>query len=474
MSDWSASPRLRSVHTVQGGCPYASSSAPEPSDPLPIYGSEFSANPHATYLKLRDRGPIAPVEIAPDVYGYITTTYQSAMYVLRGTPGDFAKDPNHWAALREGRVPPDSPAREMLKPRPNAQWMDDDPHDRLRTAITESLALGDTYALVPIVNHVADRLLDAVAPSGQIDLIADYAHQLPTWVLIEAFGCPASLSRRIVAGLEKMFHTADDAKEANHDLETDCLALINLKRDRPGEDITSRLLSHDANLTSEELVHQLILLFGAGSQLLTDTIGNTLKLFIDDQQFNGDFHCGVTTVREALDWVFWADSPVANYHPVYPRKKITYQGIVLGPGEPVLVSYAMANCDPALGKDSHDRAKRSGNRGHLAWGAGVHRCPSPARDMARLISETAVERVLSRFTDLALACSRAQLSRKPGTFFSSWSALPCQFTPTPSLGSSVCPPLTPQSEESTGQPSAPSAPSVRRRGWRVLSRRSGQ
>ncbi|MFD4529475.1 hypothetical protein ACFWP7_37340 [Streptomyces sp. NPDC058470] len=101
------SPRAAAgIPLSSGNCPYsAASSAALPTYPQPIYGPEFSANRRATYDQLRVLGPIVPCEIAPGVYGYITTAYRSALYLLRNTPMLFAKDPIHWQALRDGEVP---------------------------------------------------------------------------------------------------------------------------------------------------------------------------------------------------------------------------------------------------------------------------------------------------------------------------------------------------------------------------------
>lgn len=84
---------------------------PPPQRPLPIYGPAFDADPQATYRRLREQGPVVPVEISPGLFGYLAVTYQACVYLLRNTPSLFAKDPtDHWEALKTGQIPPDSPA----------------------------------------------------------------------------------------------------------------------------------------------------------------------------------------------------------------------------------------------------------------------------------------------------------------------------------------------------------------------------
>ncbi len=416
------SPRFPDEPAPAHRCPHGASGT----GPLPIHGPEFSADPRGTYAALRAMGAIAPVEITEGVFGHLTTTYRAALHLLRNTPGKFAKDPRtHWRDLREGRVPADSPALMMMQPRDNALWMDGPEHARLRGAITSSLERVDTHALADTVARTADGLLDAICERGQGDLVADYADVLPMLVLIEMFGSPPEVGRAIVQAIAKLFDTAQDAAQANAELEAACLRLARLKADESGDDVTSWLLQHEAGLTDDEMVQTIVLVVGAGTAPSTNLIANALLLMIDDERFSGNVFDGVQPVSDALDHVLWEDPPVSNYCPLYPVGHQEYEGAALEPGVPILVSFAAANSDPRLAAAAH---RRAGNRAHLAFSAGVHGCPAP--DLARVIAETAVERVLDRLPDVTLACDRDRLARRPGTFHSGWASLPVTFPPT--------------------------------------------
>ncbi|MEU7322586.1 cytochrome P450 [Streptomyces griseoviridis] len=395
-----------------------------PSQPLPIFGPEFTADPHATYALLRGQGPIAPVEISPGVWGYLTTTYRSALYLLRNTPNRFSKNPRHWQALTAGQVPPDSPALMMMQPRDNALWMDGHEHARLRHAITGSLARVDTHALAATVASIADQLIDFFAPTGSSDLVAQYADPLPMLTMIEVFGSPPEIGQRITTAIAALFDTAQDAAAANSDLEAACLALTRLKRAAPQRDVTSWLI--DAGLSDEEMVQTILLVIGAATTPSSNLIMNALQRIITDPRFAGSVHDGVQPVSDALDEVLWSDPPVSNYSPLYALGPQMFEGLEIQPGFPILVSFAAANGDPTL---SLSPTSYAGNRGHLAFSAGVHACPAP--DLARIIAETAIERALDRLPHLALA--NTQLFRRPGTFHSGFTALPVHFQPAAAL-----------------------------------------
>jgi hypothetical protein len=113
---------------------------------------------------------------------------------------------------------------------------------------------------------------------------------------------------------------------------------------------------------------------------------------------------------------------MANYSASYPVKDIYFAGVQLPAAEPVVISFAAANNDPALLKQ-----RRSGNRGHLAWSAGEHACP--AQQHARLIASVAIEKLLDRLPDMQLAVAVDELVWRPGPFHRALTALPVRFTP---------------------------------------------
>ena len=410
------------THPTPGtSCPATAVSAAA-TGPLPIHGPAFSADPHATYRMLRARAPIMPVEISAGLYGYLTVTYRSALHLLRNTPARFVKDPSRWEALKRGQVPHDSPALMMMQPRDNALWADGAEHARLRHAITSSLARVDTHALANDVARIADQLIDTFAATGSCDLVAQYADPLPMLTMIDMFGCPPSLGRRIVVAVTRLFDTDSDAVQANAELEAACLELTHLKRTRPRQDVTTHLI--EAGLGDSEMIQTILLLIGAGSTPSSNLIMNALRLIITDPRFAGTVHTGVKPLSDALDEVLWTNPPLSNYSPLYAVGEQYYEGVLLQPGYPILVSFAAANGDPAL---HFTPGARAGNRGHLAFSAGVHACPAP--DLARIIAETALERAVDRLGGLALAVDPHQLTARPATFHSGLTALPAIFHP---------------------------------------------
>ncbi|WP_223267558.1 cytochrome P450 [Streptosporangium nondiastaticum] len=396
-----------------------------PGPPTPMYGPDFAADPHAVYARLRTLGPAAPVELAPGARATLVTDYRAALEVLR-TPEIFGKDARRWRSLADGRVAPDNPVVPMMAYRPNCLFSDGEAHTRLRQAVTDSLARIDPNALRGYVERSADTLIDRFAGLGEADLLGAYAKVLPLLVFQQLFGCPPELGDRLVEGFSGIFDGVD-AERADALITSSLVELIALKREQPGADMTSWLMAHHARLSDEELIHQHVVLIGAGTEPQQNLIANALRLLLSDDRFAGDLAGGSMPVEDALDEVLWLDPPMANYGVHYPVQDVDFGGVPLAAGEPVVVSFAAANTDPAL-----LTTRRTGNRAHLAWSAGPHHCP--AKDAARLIAAVAVEKLLDRLPDLELAVPADRLVWRPGPFHRALTALPVRFPPAPPAG----------------------------------------
>ncbi|HET6860907.1 MAG TPA: cytochrome P450 [Streptomyces sp.] len=401
------------------GCPAHASGAS-----VPLHGPEFAADPQGFYQHLRGYGPAGPVELAPGVEATLVTDYSAALHVLQN-PDVFARDSRRWRALSEGRVQLDSPVLPMMAYRPNCLFTDGAEHLRLRQAVTDSLARIDSHRLSRHVDRVAAYLIDQFDGSGRADLIADYAQLLPLLVFNDLFGCPAEIGDRLVHGISCLFDGVD-VERANEILTQALFELVTLKRSQPGEDITSWLIQHEAQLTDEEMIHQVVLLIGAGTEPTQNIIANALRLLLSDDKYSGGQHSAGLLVEDAINDVLWNSPPIANYASHYPVYDVDLGGVRLAAGTPVVISFAAANTDPALSTSNANRQMLS-KRAHLAWGAGPHACP--AKDPALLIAVLAIEKLLNSLPDIDLAVPVDMLVWRPGPFHRALKSLPARFTP---------------------------------------------
>ncbi|WP_084522731.1 cytochrome P450 [Nocardia inohanensis] len=399
-----------------GGCPVRHASPNSVEGPRILLGTEeFAADPHAAYREMRRRyGSMVPIELAPDVPATLVIDYQTALRILND-PDHFPADPRAW----QQTIPEDSPVRPMMQWYPNALRNSGAAHARYRGAYSAAIDGIDLHAVHSTVERIAAPLIEAFATEGSADLVSQYALPLVFQVLNEMVGCSAELGHRVATGMAALFDTVN-AAWGMQTLSEALLELIALRRAQPGDDVTSRMAHHSSALTDEEMLYQLVSFYGAGIEPMQNLISNTLLLMLTDDRFGGDVLGGSLSTRDALDEVLFNDPPMANFSISFPRQPILIDNAWLPAHQPVLISLAACNNDPAIAGGD-----RTGNRSHLAWSAGPHACP--ARSVAYVVVQNAIDQLLDILPDLRLGVAKSEISWRPGPFHRAMVALPVVF-----------------------------------------------
>ncbi|WP_347814600.1 cytochrome P450 [Streptomyces sp. Tu 3180] len=281
---------------------------------IPLYEADFASNPQAAYRRMREEsGPLVPVDLAPGVPATLVVGYEQARRIL-GDPMRFPSDPRAW----QKTIPDTCPVLPMMEWRPNALRSAGTEHARYRAANTTALDAIDQHALRALVEKAAHQTISGFRHDGKADLLAQYAWPIAFHVLSTLLGCPDQIGHRIADGMAKIFDGVN-ATIGNQILTQAVTDLVALRRHQPGNDLTTRLLSHTVRLDDTEMIHQIVTLYGAGIEPLTNLITNTLLRLLTHIGFSGDLHAADASVREALDTVLYRDPPLANFCMSYPH-----------------------------------------------------------------------------------------------------------------------------------------------------------
>lgn len=387
-----------------------------------LHTPEFAADPYAVYREMRRRHrALVPVELAPGVPATLVIRYATAVQILND-PARFPADPRDW----QQSIPEDCPVLPMLEWRPNALRNTGSEHERYRAANKDAIDAVDLHAMHAVVERIAVPLINTFCEAGSADLLEQYIYPVVQSTLDHMLGCTADIGERVAVGTAMMFDAQSDAAEGGAMLLDALHEHIAYKRAHPGDDITTRLLRHPAELDDTEMVHQLVTLYSSGLEPGVHLIANTLRLMLIDDRFAADLLGGSLPTRDALDTTLFEDPPLANYCVTYPRQPQLINDVWLPAHEPVIISMAAVGDDPDV-----NRGDRTGNRSHLAWSAGPHACP--ATSVAYLTACDAIDQLLDALPEIELAVPPEQLEWRPGPFHRALAGLPVTFPPSPLL-----------------------------------------
>lgn len=405
------------MSSQQNGCPVAPGPLVGSAARVSLYSPEFARDPHAGYREMRRRfGSLVPVELSPGVPATLVIGYRTALRILHD-PERFPADPQRW----QQSVPDDCPVKPMMEARDNALRTAGDQHSRLRRSFS-GLGEVDLYRVRAAVGRVAEQLINLFCGVGSCDLLAQYVAPLTFSVLADLMGFPEDAAQEAWAGMAAMLDTVD-AQRGQERFITALSGVVAHKRAAPRDDLTSALISHRERLTDYEVINQAALVFAAGTEPTAYLVLNTILLMLTDDRFAGGLISGELSTRDALDEVLFNDPPLANFSMSYPRQPQLIDDVWLPADQPVVISLAACNNDPDIASGD-----RTGNRSHLAMGAGPHACP--AQTMAYTIAQEAIDLLLDALPEMRLGVPVSELSWRSGPFHRALTSLWVVFPPT--------------------------------------------
>jgi cytochrome P450 len=284
----------------------------------------------------------------------------------------------------------------------------------VRRLIMGALSPRAIAEMEPDLIALVDRLLDALAAKGNVELIGDFAAAIPVQVIGNLLDVPMpereplrDWSLAILGALEPVIG-AEAFARGNRAVE-EFLAyleiLVERRRAKPGNpdrDVLTRLIQGEDNgerLTAKELLHNCIFLLNAGHETTTNLIGNGLVALsrhpTEKRRLIDNPGLIKTAVEEILR--FESSNQLGNR---MATERVDVGGITLAAGTPVTLCIGAANRDPAQFADPERLdIGRTPNR-HLAFATGAHQCAGMA--LARLEGAIAISRFMARFPDYTL------------------------------------------------------------------------
>ncbi|MFF5496915.1 cytochrome P450 [Streptomyces aquilus] len=378
---------------------------------------------HGEAARIRERGPVAPVELPHGVPAWAVGD-PALLRRLLADPRVSKDARQHWPRWAEGRVSPDWPLFTWVAVQNMFTAYGAD-HKRLRNLVAKVFTARRTAALRPRVEAITDALLDRVAEAGEgghvVDLREEFCYPLPIQVIGELLGLPEEQGPELRAVVDGVFHTSADAAEVA-DIYARFYAamhqLVETKRALPGDDLTSALIAtHDddgAHLSEQELLDTLVLLISAGHETTVNLLDNAVHALLTHPGQLALVRTGQASWDDVIEETLRVEAPVANLPLRYAVTDLDLaelggpEGAVIRAGEAILAAYAAAGRDPGHhGADADVFDVTRADKDHLAFGYGAHHCLGAP--LGRLEARVALPALFARFPGLALAVAPGEL-----------------------------------------------------------------
>ncbi|KFA88181.1 cytochrome P450 [Archangium violaceum] len=349
----------------------------------------------------------APVYFSPQLQGYILTRYDDITTVL--------KDAEIQSAQLTGWIdqfPPE--AQRQLQPLRSSLilWMGHTnvaDHQRVQRVLRRYFTAATVEGLRPRVEAIVKMLLDAVQDKGELDVVQDIAHPLPTHIIGELLGVPAEdrgLFMQWSRDINNLFQMSDletllKTQKAVLDVQDYMRPIVEARRREPRNDLTSVLVAAQREgqlISDDELVGNCVMLMFGGHETTAYLIANSvLALMQHPEQFEM-LKANPKLLPSAIDEVLRYDGSVDMLMRV-TTKPLELVGGKVPANSLLLLMLRAGNRDPDMYTEPNrfDITRRTNVR-NLAFGSGPFYCLGSA--LAQMEGQICLGEMLRRMPNL--------------------------------------------------------------------------
>ncbi|MGZ4972779.1 MAG: cytochrome P450 [Limisphaerales bacterium] len=363
-----------------------------------LLNPEVLADPYPLFHRLRTEDP---VHWDTFLHSWVVTRYVDVVRVLKEFSAARTPSPEQLTAIGLSQLNPI--AQVMIK---QMLFLDPPAHTRIRGLASAAFTPAKVEALRSHIREITRELIDKVAASGRMEVIADLAEPLPCIVTAEMLGVPVEDHRRLkfwsqdfAEMLGNFQHNPDHAArilKSTEEMTTYFRCAMRNENLRPDGLVCSlrdAKLQGDS-LTEEEVVANCIVTMVGGQETTTNLIGNGVLSLLRNPEQLEKLRANPALIPSAVEEMLRYESPGQHTARLAPEDT-EIGGKTIHKRQAVMAVMAAANRDPERFPDP-DRLDiaRTDNK-HVAFGHGAHFCFGAA--LARIEGQIVFEELLQRF-----------------------------------------------------------------------------
>ncbi|MFF5264655.1 cytochrome P450 [Actinomadura viridis] len=370
------------------------------------FESSHLADPYPLWSEAQEHAPF----YAEKAGFWVVTRYADVLQVTRDTKTFSSRE-----SLNFKPVPAElRPRLPHGFPQAYPSLINTDPpeHARIRKIANRTLTPRYVEKMLPSIERIANRLIDAFVDDGRADIVSRFAVPLPVTIIADFLGVPASdqdtfqrwsddafLMANPTLDDETFFACATSMAELNEYLG----ARIAERREAPRDDLLSRLIHEtddESRLSNEEIISTTAQLLIGGNVTTSDLLGNILIVLLSDLdrlRYAQDHPDRLTNIIEEV--LRYKSSIRGLFR--HTTRDVEVGGALIPAGATVWVVFGAANHDRTVFPEpSKFDPERDNLTSHIAFGRGTHFCIGAP--LARAEARVALRLLLDRLPNLRL------------------------------------------------------------------------
>jgi cytochrome P450 len=368
-------------------------------EPFDLYSPEIDADPFPYYAVLREK---YPCYWSANARSWILSRYD-----------DIAAAAQDWTTFSssEGNMIDELPGRS------GATLGTTDPprHDRLRALAQAAFLKRNLLHMIEPAQDIADAALDRIVQLREFDFVTDYSSRITVDLLFRAMGLPArdptEIRRKVVLSVSTDKAVRGRTPEqiaAFKELGDFLTSEVASRRRNPADDLITRLAEAEIDgdrLSDREVVLTSATFVMAGVESLSSFMSMLALNLHDFPDARRRLCADPRLIPQAIEESLRFNTSAQRFKRVATRA-VELHGETIQAGDKVILAFGSGNRDWRKFPDPDVYDLDRNPRGHLGFGAGKHFCLGS--QMARMVTEIATARFLSRVPDYALTQERVE------------------------------------------------------------------
>jgi cytochrome P450 len=331
----------------------------------------------------------APVYRMPSHPFYLVTGFDVAREAVR-KPDTFLSGVSPMA-LAEGSVPQevvDIYVKDGWIPLASCSTSDPPVHTRVRGFLDKLFTAQTVRSMKPMIDRVANELIDGFADRGSVELVRELAHPMPMIIIAELLGVPTSDIERFKGWSDAIVEPF--SMMVSREREIECARLVvemqhyfaemieDRRRDPKDDLITAAVQHRDADGRPFDMQELLTIvtvdLLASGNETTTSAISSGMMLLIEDPAPIAELRDDPALYRNLAEEILRLESPAQG---MFRRcsEDTSLGGVALEAGDLLSVRFGAANRDERQYPDpTRIDLHRPRPGKHLALGMGRHHC----------------------------------------------------------------------------------------------------
>jgi len=337
--------------------------------------SADGAEPFASLARLRADGPVHRVRTPDGPPAWLVVRYADVRALLGDPRLSLHRGSSHGRDYTGFDLPPQLDAHLLNSDPPR--------HTRLRRQIAPSFTAQRVRELEPLVQQIAGEL--AAGLPAEVDLVADFAVELPVRVVGELLPLPQEAREAFAAWADALLRAPGEEPRARDTMRRmqEVIGAALASRPPAGSLLAGLLSARESGrMDADELTSMVFYLLFVWYEIMVHAVGSALHRLPESTSDTG--------VEEVLRH----HPPQLLAAPRYPLQELDLGGVRIPAGDTVLLSTASANHDERVFARPAEFDPHRAPNPHLSLGHGPHACPAAA--LTRVLTRTAARAVHSR------------------------------------------------------------------------------